>query len=576
MAEADFAAKVSAAQTGDPAAFSQLVRDFHALVLQEAQRLLRDPHEAQDCTQEAFAEAFATLERLREPLAWPAWLRSIVRHRCLRRLRRRDLQLVPLSDEVAALVPDLAGASRERFLEQWAHAGRLIAALPPLERDVSVLFYLKQCSQQEIATFLELPLSTVNNRLHQARERLVHFGESHVTIDTTPLDPGSARSSRIGTIIKVNGPVIDVRFDGDVAPELFAPLAIAGPSGKPEERMLIARAREGGVVSCLATTEDRGLQVGAAVLNTGPLPGSLAPGSRLPAVPQGVVARALDALAPQRSGAPQLLETGIKAIDLLCPLPERGSIAQVGTAFVGRMVLLDELRARLKDATRLTCFCMVDETEPDPYRGLLHTEPVSDASPLQCYWVLCGGPAEPGCEALAAQDTLLYHSPLLAFQGLYPALDPERSWSRLLGEPLGSQPSTAEGARSEHAQLASRARAALLLAKRALTDVAGLELIACRAFRTAARQLEQHAARVLAQAPPELRRAHKLQLFLTQPFETARAITGWQGVSVSLADTLAGVRAILDGDADDLPASAFRYRGNLDDVRLHAADPRQY
>ena len=63
---------------------------------------------------------------------------------------------------------------------------------------------------------------------------------------------------------------------------------------------------------------------------------------------------------------------------------------------------------------------------------------------------------------------------------------------------LGSQPSTAEGARSEHAQLASRARAALLLAKRALTDVAGLELIACRAFRTAARQLEQHVARVLA------------------------------------------------------------------------------
>lgn len=569
MAEADFADRVLAAQRGDAAACTELVRDFYDLVLRDAQRLLRDAEEAQDCTQEAFAEAFATLERLREPLAWPAWLRSIVRHRCLRRLRRRDLPLVPLSDGVEALVPDLAGASRERFLEQWAHVGRLIAALPPLERDVTVLFYVKQCSQQEIATFLDLPLSTVNNRLHQARERLVNTGETHMTPtpSNTPQDGSRVRSSRIGTIIKVNGPVIDVRFDGDLSPELFAPLAIAGPGGKPEERMLITRAGQRGVVSCLATTEDE-LQVGSAVLDTGPVRSTLAPGSRLPAVPSAVVARARDVLAPERSGAPQLLETGIKAIDLLCPLPLHGSIAQVGTAFVGRMVLLDELSSRLKSGpARVTCFCMVDKTEPEPYRNVLQAQPGADGSTLQCYWVLCAGPAEPGYEALSAHDAVLYHSPLLAFQGLYPALDPERCWSQLLSSGAASQ---------EHVALARRAREALVLAKRALTDPAGLELIACRAFRAAALALERHTTSVLATAPPELQRAHKLQLFLTQPFETASAITGWQGVSVSLADTLAGVRAILDGRADDLPPAAFRYRGSLDDVRRHAASPRKY
>jgi len=190
-----------------------------------------------------------------------------------------------------------------------------------------------------------------------------------------------------------------------------------------------------------------------------------------------------------------------------------------------------------------------------------------DVPALQRYWVLCPEPAEPACPGLASCDAVVYHSPLLAFQGLYPGIDAERSWSKLL---------TVEQVGSEHVALAQRAREALLQAKHAFSDAVSLELIACRAHRSAARQLEAHAEQVLAQAPSTLVRAHKLQLFLTQPFETARTFTGWQGTRVSLADTLAGTRAILDGDADSLPASAFRYRGSLDDVRAHATESRQY
>ena len=83
--DVSLAARVRAAQRGEEAAFTELVRESYAAVLHHALRLLRDPAEAQDCTQEAFAEAFATLGSLVEPLAWRGWLRSIVRHRCLRR-----------------------------------------------------------------------------------------------------------------------------------------------------------------------------------------------------------------------------------------------------------------------------------------------------------------------------------------------------------------------------------------------------------------------------------------------------------------------------------------------------------
>jgi len=77
--------KVQAAQRGEEAAFTELLRELHGVVLHQAQRMLRDPNDAQDCAQEAFAEAFSTLGRLKDARAFPAWLRSIVRHRCLRR-----------------------------------------------------------------------------------------------------------------------------------------------------------------------------------------------------------------------------------------------------------------------------------------------------------------------------------------------------------------------------------------------------------------------------------------------------------------------------------------------------------
>jgi F-type H+-transporting ATPase subunit beta len=62
-------------------------------------------------------------------------------------------------------------------------------------------------------------------------------------------------------------------------------------------------------------------------------------------------------------------------------------------------------------------------------------------------------------------------------------------------------------------------------------------------------------------------RARRLQRFLTQPFAVTQAFTGTAGRRVSLADTLAGCRAILDGAGDDWPESAFFMLGSLDDAR---------
>ena len=61
-------------------------------------------------------------------------------------------------------------------------------------------------------------------------------------------------------------------------------------------------------------------------------------------------------------------------------------------------------------------------------------------------------------------------------------------------------------------------------------------------------------------------RARRMQRFLSQPFFVAEQFTGTPGRYVSLEDTIAGFEAILNGEADELPESAFMYVGSLDEA----------
>ena len=67
-------------------------------------------------------------------------------------------------------------------------------------------------------------------------------------------------------------------------------------------------------------------------------------------------------------------------------------------------------------------------------------------------------------------------------------------------------------------------------------------------------------------------RARKIQKFLSQPFSVAEKFTGIQGVYVPLKDTIEGFRAIVDGEMDEYPESAFYNAGTIEDVKNRAKD----
>ena len=163
---------VEAAQNGDQPAFAELVLRFQDAAREWAFQVLSDTHLAEDAAQEAFLVAYRQLDQLRDPKAFPAWLKRIVLSQCHRILRRRQMPSAPLDDEDPMPEAGHDPATEVEHREMRESLRRAVENLPDGERAVTELFYIVGYSQQEIAERLQLPLTTVKKRLQYARERL--------------------------------------------------------------------------------------------------------------------------------------------------------------------------------------------------------------------------------------------------------------------------------------------------------------------------------------------------------------------------------------------------------------------
>jgi len=200
------------AQDGDMSAYSQIVQRFQDMAYGSAYAILGNFHLAEDAAQEALIEAYCTLPKLREPAAFPGWLRRIVFKQCDRPTRRKRPPTTALA--AAAQVPsgDPGPVETVEQREMRDKVMQAIRALPGSERMAVTLFYINGYSQRDIAEFLDVPVTTVNNRLHISRKRLKE-----------------RMISMVENTLKANAP--DQRFSRRVIEELLArprPLEING------------------------------------------------------------------------------------------------------------------------------------------------------------------------------------------------------------------------------------------------------------------------------------------------------------------------------------------------------------
>ena len=158
--------------SGDLEAFGQIVRRFQDMAYGYAYSILGDFHSAEDAAQEALIDAHRRLAELRTPDAFPGWLRRIVFKHCDRITRGKRPQTVPV-EAAAGEAP--RHEEPDRALERSDMQDKVleaIRALPEHQRVATTLFYINGYSQQEVAEFLEVPVTTVKKRLHDARTKL--------------------------------------------------------------------------------------------------------------------------------------------------------------------------------------------------------------------------------------------------------------------------------------------------------------------------------------------------------------------------------------------------------------------
>jgi RNA polymerase sigma-70 factor (ECF subfamily) len=165
---------VQQAQSGSEAerreAFGELIDRFQRAARAWAYSVLGDAQLVQDAAQDAFITAYEKLDQLREPAAFPAWLKRIVLTHCYRMTRRKSPAFSPVDDEMPVMGDD--PAANAEALDERERVREAVRALPDRERSVTELFYLYGYSLDEIARGLELPVTTVKKRLQYARERI--------------------------------------------------------------------------------------------------------------------------------------------------------------------------------------------------------------------------------------------------------------------------------------------------------------------------------------------------------------------------------------------------------------------
>ena len=455
--------------------------------------------------------------------------------------------------------------------------------------------------------------------------------------------------NNIGKIVQVIGPVVDIKFEEGELPKLNDAIEIDNHGA----RLVVEVAQHMGdnVVKCIAMDSTDGLKRGQEAKNTG-APITIPVGKVTLGRMVNVLGEPIDGIemdtadAPKASihqpaptfadqkTEPEIFETGIKVIDLICPYTKGGKIGLFGGAGVGKTVLIQELISNIAtehggisvfagvgERTRegndlyyemkesgvlaktalvfgqmneppgarmrvaLTGLTMAEHFRDQEGQDVLlfvdnifrFTQAGSEVSALlgrmpsavgyqptlatemgalqeritstqkgsitsvQAVYVPADDLTDPApATTFAHLDATTVLSRSIAEKGIYPAVDPLDSTSRILDPNVVGQ---------EHYKTA-RAVQEILQKYKELQDIIAI---------LGMDELSEDQKLIVS-------RARKIERFLSQPFHVAEQFTGIEGKYVPLAETIRGFNEILEGKHDNLPEGAFLLVGTIDDA----------
>jgi len=173
----DEEAVVALAVGGDRSAFARLMEHYQSACYGLAWRLLGDPDQAADATQDAFIHAYDALRSYRGGI-FRSWLMRITANASydiLRRAQRRPTTVLPEPEEGKAELPDIGAVNpfdEAQKSELYRYLERALRLLPEDQRVAVVLCDVYGMDYGEVAAMTASPIGTVKSRIHRGRLRL--------------------------------------------------------------------------------------------------------------------------------------------------------------------------------------------------------------------------------------------------------------------------------------------------------------------------------------------------------------------------------------------------------------------
>jgi RNA polymerase sigma-70 factor (ECF subfamily) len=171
-------------ESGNRAAYSQLMDEYFEKVYSRMLKMTSQPGDAEDLTMEAFNKAFSKLEQYTPDFAFSTWLYRIAKNNCIDYLRRNkkdnDTMVNQQEAGVGIAAHELANQlpSPEQLMiirQETSLLREVVDTLHPKYKDIIKLHYFKELSCEEIAHQLDLPEGTVKVRLFRGRELLYNI-----------------------------------------------------------------------------------------------------------------------------------------------------------------------------------------------------------------------------------------------------------------------------------------------------------------------------------------------------------------------------------------------------------------
>ncbi|MGC4051313.1 MAG: sigma-70 family RNA polymerase sigma factor [Paludibaculum sp.] len=179
------------AQNGDRNAFDELTKEYWPRMLRTALRVVRNPEDAEDATQQAFVAAFTKLDRFRGESSFSTWLTRITLNESLTLLRRRKHDFRAMEDvpdnngePIRLELPDAAENPEERYLrDETSNLIQMsLRAVKPAYRKAMKLRLSEDLSVEEIAGRLKIPVNTIKVHLYRGRQAMKSFLEERMTL----------------------------------------------------------------------------------------------------------------------------------------------------------------------------------------------------------------------------------------------------------------------------------------------------------------------------------------------------------------------------------------------------------